>query len=154
NRRAGELCGKPPEALIGMTVRGGLIDLLASAISPHETTLTTAAGKKIPVEVVCRPFKQGQPGAQVFALRDLNERKRAAEALRRKQEELDEREEQFREEHIRFVAALDHVRHGLCLYDADQRIVFCTIATAPCMASPPSRPNLALIWRPLLKRAL
>ncbi|MGE0849439.1 MAG: EAL domain-containing protein [Hyphomicrobiaceae bacterium] len=77
NRRITELCGA--EDLLGRRVGG---DLLEEMIVPPqrgsvtvETMLKIADGGVIPVEVLCQTFRSGIRGNEVYAIRDLTERR-------------------------------------------------------------------------------
>jgi diguanylate cyclase (GGDEF)-like protein/PAS domain S-box-containing protein len=82
NRRVLELSGLSVDALIGRKIAGDLLDASAVRLSPQqgtttaETSLKSAVGKLIPVEVVCQPFRGKLRGNEVYALRDLTERRR------------------------------------------------------------------------------
>jgi len=80
NRRITELTGLSAEQLIGKRVGG---ELLEETVAPPqagtrtvEATLRGAGGNAIPVEVVCQPFRNGVRGNEVYAIRDLTERRR------------------------------------------------------------------------------
>jgi PAS domain S-box-containing protein len=84
NQRVAELCGQCRDHLLGKRVFGDLLD-------PHshcsigdriETTMATASGATIPVEVIRKPFKSGLRANEVYAIRDLQERHQAEEKIR------------------------------------------------------------------------
>ena len=131
NSRLAEMSGHPLEALVGSKVVGGLITLESgSAISlPEgdavEASLMAADGGLVPVEVLKRPISVGAAPAEVYAIRDLRERKAAAVELKGKNDELDEALQHSRHQNMRFAAALQHMSQGLCMFDADWRIVVC-----------------------------
>jgi diguanylate cyclase len=81
NRRISEMCGRPIEGLVGKLVSGDL--LAAAAVGPlgdksrvTEAVLKSVDGACIPVEVVSRPFRSDVSGNEVYAIRDLTERRR------------------------------------------------------------------------------
>jgi diguanylate cyclase (GGDEF)-like protein/PAS domain S-box-containing protein len=81
NRRILELTGLAPEAIIGKRVGGDLLDGFAArppekGTLTAETSLRTDSGALVPVEVVCQPFKGKLDGNEVYAIRDLTERRR------------------------------------------------------------------------------
>ena len=84
-----------------------------------------ADGGLVPVEVLKRPISVGAAPAEVYAIRDLRERKAAAVELKGKNDELDEALQHSRHQNMRFAAALQHMSQGLCMFDADWRIVVC-----------------------------
>jgi PAS domain S-box-containing protein len=82
NQRVSELSGRAAGQLIGKRVFGDL--LLASrhpgcAVDDHriETLMTTASGGAVPVEVIWKPYKSGMRANEVYAIRDLQERRQA-----------------------------------------------------------------------------
>jgi diguanylate cyclase (GGDEF)-like protein/PAS domain S-box-containing protein len=80
NRRVTELSGQSTEQLIGKRVGGDLFEEIVVAprtgTQTVEATLKSVYGKGIPVEVVCQPFRTGVRGNEVYAIRDLTERRR------------------------------------------------------------------------------
>ena len=90
-----------------------------------EAYLIAADGGLVPVEVLKRPISVGAAPAEVYAIRDLRERKAAAVELKGKNDELDEALQHSRHQNMRFAAALQHMSQGLCMFDADWRIVVC-----------------------------
>src|SRR5262249_45458390 len=73
--------------LLGKRVFGDL--LLASrhpycAVGDHviETMMPTATGGAVPVEVIWKPYKSGLRANEVYAIRDLRERRQAEEKIR------------------------------------------------------------------------
>jgi len=83
NRHLSELCGRSPNELISVAVFG---DLFSSHIRPTsagtiETWLRSGSGGAIPVEVKRHPYGLGNGANEVYAVRDLRER-RETERLR------------------------------------------------------------------------
>ena len=62
---------------------------------------------------------------EVYAIRDLTDRRRIEEELRRQNKVLQEREEELRTQNRRFEVTLANMSHGLCMIDPEQRIVVC-----------------------------
>ena len=81
NRRVSEMCGRPVEELVGKRVSGDLLE--EAAVGPlgggsraTRPSSRQPSGAAIPVEVVSRPFRSDVSGNEVYAIRDLTERRR------------------------------------------------------------------------------
>ncbi len=88
NQRVSELTGWSRERLLGKKVFGDL--LVANRQTrqtvgnhPIETLMVTASGDAIPVEVIWKPYRSGLRANEVYAVRDLQERRLAEETIRR-----------------------------------------------------------------------
>jgi diguanylate cyclase (GGDEF)-like protein/PAS domain S-box-containing protein len=88
NQRISELSGWAGSQMFGKKVFGDLLvasrhtrDTLGNR--PIETLMITAAGEAIPVEVIWKPYRSGLRANEVYAVRDLQERRRAEETIRR-----------------------------------------------------------------------
>jgi diguanylate cyclase (GGDEF)-like protein/PAS domain S-box-containing protein len=87
NQRVCELSERTREDVLGKRVFG---DLLLASRDPHwavddnriETLMITASGGAIPVEVIWKPYKSGVRANEVYAIRDLQERRHAEETIR------------------------------------------------------------------------
>jgi diguanylate cyclase (GGDEF)-like protein/PAS domain S-box-containing protein len=87
NQRVAELSELSSQQLIGKRVFG---DLLFAPRHPGcgtgehriETLMTRASGGTIPVEVIWKPYKSGARANEVYAIRDLQERRQAEETIR------------------------------------------------------------------------
>ena len=87
NQRVTELCELSSEQLIGKKIFG---DLLYTPRHPGcctgehriETLMTRASGGSVPVEVIWKPYKSGARANEVYAIRDLQERRQAEEMIR------------------------------------------------------------------------
>lgn len=85
NRRIAEMCRLPATALTGRSVLGDLIEPQDKAIAGEdgfEGHLNVADGDSLPVEVVHRPFASGERANEVYAVRDLTERRNAEARIR------------------------------------------------------------------------
>jgi diguanylate cyclase (GGDEF)-like protein/PAS domain S-box-containing protein len=87
NQRISEITGWTGDDMLGKKVFGDL--LVASRQTrdtlgdhPIETLMITAAGEAIPVEVIWKPYRSGLRANEVYAVRDLQERRRAEETIR------------------------------------------------------------------------
>ncbi|MGH6832140.1 MAG: putative bifunctional diguanylate cyclase/phosphodiesterase, partial [Methyloceanibacter sp.] len=87
NQRISEITGWTGDDMFGKKVFGDL--LVASRQTrdtlgdhPIETLMITAAGEAIPVEVIWKPYRSGLRANEVYAVRDLQERRRAEETIR------------------------------------------------------------------------
>jgi diguanylate cyclase (GGDEF)-like protein/PAS domain S-box-containing protein len=67
-------------------------------------------------------FYEGRP-AVLTAIIDVTERIRNEQRIREQNEALSRQEEQLRIQNVRFLTALAYMNQGLCLFDADQRLV-------------------------------
>jgi diguanylate cyclase (GGDEF)-like protein/PAS domain S-box-containing protein len=88
NQRVSDLTGWESDSLIGKKVFGDL--LVASRQTrytvgehPIETLMVTACGDAVPVEVLWKPYRSGLRANEVYAVRDLQERRLAEETIRR-----------------------------------------------------------------------
>lgn len=87
NQRVTELSERPREALLGKRVFG---DLLFASRHPGcvvgdrqmETAMLTASGGTVPVEVIWKPYTSDSHANEVYAIRDLQERRQAEETIR------------------------------------------------------------------------
>jgi diguanylate cyclase (GGDEF)-like protein/PAS domain S-box-containing protein len=88
NRRISELTGQPADMLIGKSVTRDLVDVAlkadaAGGVASAEGTLRTGDGKFVPVEVLTHPFRTTLRGNEVYAIRDLTERRRNEQQIAR-----------------------------------------------------------------------
>jgi diguanylate cyclase (GGDEF)-like protein len=97
-----------------------------------ETELTTASGVRIPVEVTYEPLRTDLHEFEVYAIRDLRERRGAAAQiedfnarLQQQHDLLKVQEQQLRAQNVQLDAALNNIAQGLAMFDADQRLVLC-----------------------------
>ena len=87
NQRISELTGWTAAAMLGKRVFGDLLVASRQARStvderPIETLMITAAGEAIPVEVIWKPYRSGLRANEVYAVRDLQERRLAEKTIR------------------------------------------------------------------------
>ena len=129
NQRLLKLTRRSSAELLGTAVVGDLltgeIETSAPSSLAAQALLKTATGITIPVEVVHRPLVNGARGDAVYAIRDLTERRRAEQELRRQNEVLHQRKEELRTQNRRFEATISNMPHGLCMIDPDKRLVVC-----------------------------
>jgi diguanylate cyclase (GGDEF)-like protein/PAS domain S-box-containing protein len=88
NQRISELTGWAGSDVLGKKVFGDLLVASRQARqtvgdSPIETLMVTASGEAIPVEVIWKPYRSGLRANEVYAVRDLQERRLAEETIRR-----------------------------------------------------------------------
>lgn len=88
NQRISELTGWTGPDMLGKKVFGDLLVASRHARSslgnrPIETLMITSAGDAIPVEVIWKPYRSGLRANEVYAVRDLQERRLAEEKIRR-----------------------------------------------------------------------
>ena len=130
NERASELCGGSQAQLLGKEVATELfVDTTAqmrdSKIQRWETVLRSASEARIPVEVVRQSLGSTLQGVEVYAIRDLRERREAAEERDRQNYALQQHEEELRIQNMRFDTALNNMSQGLAMFDAEHRLVVC-----------------------------
>ena len=130
NERASELCGRSQAQLMGKNVATELfVDTRAqgrgSKTQRWETMLRTASEARIHVEVVRQSLGGTLRGVEVYAIRDLRERREAAEERDRQNSALQQHEEELRVQNMRFDTALNNMSQGLAMFDAEQRLVVC-----------------------------
>ena len=141
NRRILKLTQRSQSELLGKGVLGDLLGDAAANVHPSgratEAFLKNATGIAIPVEVVCRPLQGGARANEVYAIRDLTERRQAEQELRRQNDALRLRDEELRTQNRRFEATLANMPHGLCMIDADRRLAVCNKRYAEMYDLPP-----------------
>ncbi|MDX6412343.1 MAG: hypothetical protein QOE91_1859, partial [Gaiellaceae bacterium] len=104
----------------------------AATMRRWETELTTGSGVRIPVEVTCEPLRTDLHELEVYAVRDLRERRGAVAQieefnarLQQQHDLLKVQEQQLRAQNVQLDAALNNIVQGLAMFDADQRLVLC-----------------------------
>jgi diguanylate cyclase (GGDEF)-like protein/PAS domain S-box-containing protein len=129
NRRFLKLTLNTPAELLGRRIVGDLVTVPGGGVSPSgkatEGLLKTAAGLVVAVEVVCRPLSGSARANEVYAIRDLTDRRRIEDELRRRNRILQEQEEELRIRNRRFEATLANLPHGLCMIDRERRVLVC-----------------------------
>ncbi len=126
NRRAAELCGHAGNELVGLSVTDVLADVLperSGALDRWPTALRTASGDLVAVEVTRQTLSPPLQSVDVFALRDLRERRAAAAQLERQSRLLQRQEEDLKAQNATLDAAMSSMVQGLALFDAEQRVV-------------------------------
>jgi NO-binding membrane sensor protein with MHYT domain len=141
NRRFLKLTLNTPAELLGKSIIGDLVIVPDGKVYPSgkatEGLLKTATGLAVQVEVVCRPLSGSARANEVYAVRDLTDRRRIEEELRRQNEALQQRKEELRVQNNRFGVALANMPHGLCMIDAARRVVVCNRRYADMYRMPP-----------------
>lgn len=92
----------------GQTAEEVLKSRLAIFEKGEAATLLSTVDGKYTIQIVYRPMAGG---GWVATYEDITERERAEEALA--------------EQHRRFDVALNNMYHGLCMFDADKRLIVC-----------------------------
>ena len=123
NPLALRLCDRSLADLAGTRI---VPDLLQDAPDAHaepsvkrwETTLKSASGQLVAVEVVREPLTARLQGVDAYAIRDLRDLQSAAE-------ERERRDQEFDTQNLRFEMALKSLSQGICVFDANQRLVIC-----------------------------
>jgi diguanylate cyclase (GGDEF)-like protein len=126
NPIATELCGRShsdlkgtrvAELLTGSQVHG------SAAGERWETEIKDSSPRPIPVEVTRQRLSAPFDDVAVYAIRDLRERRAAAERLQRQSRLLLRREEDLKAQNGILDAALSNMFQGLAMFDAEQRVV-------------------------------
>jgi diguanylate cyclase len=129
NQRILKLTLNTPDELLGKSFIGDLVIVAGGKVHPSgkasEGLLKTATGLVVQVEVVCRPLSGSARANEVYAVRDLTDRRRIEDELRRRNEALQQGKVELRVQNRRFAVALANMPHGLCMIDAERRIVVC-----------------------------
>jgi len=137
NELAAQLCDRTPEELLGgcfisQFLQRSQTSQPAATMRRWETELTTASGVRIPVEVTYEPLRTDLHELEVYAIRDLRERRGAAAQiedfnarLQQQHDLLKVQEQQLRAQNVQLDAALNNIAQGLAMFDADQRLVLC-----------------------------
>jgi diguanylate cyclase (GGDEF)-like protein len=137
NELAAQLCDRTPEELLGGCFISQFLQFSqtqqpAATMRRWETELTTASGVRIPVEVTYEPLRTDLHELEVYAIRDLRERRGAAAQiedfnarLQQQHDLLKVQEQQLRAQNVQLDAALNNIAQGLAMFDADQRLVLC-----------------------------
>jgi diguanylate cyclase (GGDEF)-like protein len=129
NRRAAELSGISLENLIGRCVFGDLLMGKAPAeqntggVFSLETYLKAGSGGTIPVEIVRQPLHAFARATEAYAITDLRPLIQTTDRLKSMNDELRTRERESRTQNMRFDTALTHMKQGLCMFDAEHRVV-------------------------------
>ena len=148
NRRIIELTGKPAEELIGQSVTGDLLTGDCAEASSQATgmSLRTAAGITVPVEVVRRPLTGSTRANEVYAIRDLTERRRDEAALQAQNARLDLALAKLEQQKTDLDVALENMSQGLAMFDAEERLVLANDRYAEIYGLDPahSRPGTTL----------
>jgi PAS domain-containing protein len=132
NELAAQLCDRTPEELLGGRFISQFLQCSqtqqpAATMRRWETELTTASGVRIPVEVTYEPLRTDLHELEVYAIRDLRERRGAAAQiedfnarLQQQHDLLKVQEQQLRAQNVQLDAALNNIAQGLAMFDADQ----------------------------------
>ena len=129
NEMMSKLCGRAPDELIGEQIFPAVLERAPpdsqTDLCRWESSLVTGSDGSIDVEIVRQPLASRLPGLDVYAIRDLTERRNiAAEAARHRQILL-RRDEELRAQNLRFEMALTSLSLGVCVFDAEERLVIC-----------------------------
>jgi len=128
NRRAAELWESAPEHLVGKAIFGDLLldgvpTVRTDATFALRTRLKAAGGSVIPVEVVRQPLPAAERANEVYTVRYLRDSIATTDRLKRMNDELQSRERELRMQNMRFDTAMNNMTQGLCMFDAQHRVV-------------------------------
>jgi PAS domain-containing protein len=156
NQLTSQLCGQSLVELVGKKI-SALFDGVP-AQHPHadrwETALRTASGNPIAVEVTRQAVGTKLKHIQVYAIRDLRERRAAMEERKRQSKALQQRDEELRKQHLLLDAAIRNMPFGLCIVDADQRLVIANNVYAEMYCVPPELMERGTVVRQIIEHRL
>jgi diguanylate cyclase (GGDEF)-like protein len=130
NAQLGRLLECPPADLAGKTVFGELIarphgTSLRKSTARWTTIMVAGSGATIPVQVARERLKIEAETVEIYAIRDLRRKQEDALRLKRQSTALQQRDEELRAQSQRFEMAVTNLSQGVCVFDADQRLVIC-----------------------------
>jgi len=125
NGQACQLLGQCAAELDGKDADSELFQDAPGNAERWETGLKATAGALIAVEVVRQALVVGGCGLEVYAIRDLRERHKQAEERHLSDTRLAQRDQELQSQFMRFHMALTSLTQGLCVFDAEQRLVIC-----------------------------
>jgi diguanylate cyclase (GGDEF)-like protein len=141
--------------LIGRPVTRLLMQVLSAtpgtAVRRWETTLKVVGSDPIAVEVLCQPLSARLPDVQVYAIRDLRQRLGAEAERDRNSRALQERERELELQNMRFNVALKNMCQGLCMFDANERIVIANDRYAEMYGLTPEQVKPGTTFRQILE---
>ncbi len=125
NARVIELSGRRQQDLAGRDVFGDLMSPKRRSAAPgatvnFESSLVTAAGPTIPVQVLRRPLHSFARANEVYVLRDLRERREGANRITELTDEIRQYQQDLRRRNFLLEGMLNNVSEGWCMFDADQ----------------------------------
>jgi diguanylate cyclase (GGDEF)-like protein len=153
NQLAAELFGRSLAELKSMNIGEFVVgaQVQRSAGKHWETTLKRASGRPIPVDVMRQPLSARLNSVEVYAIRDLRERRQTAEQLQRQSKLLLQHEEDLRIQNAILDAALSNMLQGLAMFDAEQRLVVCNKRYAEMYALTPEQVKPGTTVREILE---
>ena len=119
-----------------------------------ETTLKRASGRPIPIEVLRQPLSARLSSVEVYAIRDLRERRQTTEQLQRQSKLLLQQEEDLQTQNAILDAALSNMLQGLAMFDAEQRLVVCNKRYAEMYALTPEQVKPGTTVREILEHRM
>jgi diguanylate cyclase (GGDEF)-like protein/PAS domain S-box-containing protein len=123
NRLAAELCHASLPDLKGTRVSRLLKAPPSSAMARWETIFEREGMRPIPIEVTRQPLSGAFADVEMYAIRDLRERRATAEQLQRQGRLLIQQAEDLRAQNQLLDAALSSMVQGLAMFDAKQCVV-------------------------------
>ena len=142
NERMLELTGSKSGELIGKRIFGDLLggrQRTASASAPltFEARLIGRVDKLIPVQATRRPLQAFAGANEVFAISDLRERIDAARRIEQLTGDLAIAQADLYRRNVLLEHVLGSLDHGLCMFDAEQRVVIANDRYAALYGLPP-----------------
>jgi diguanylate cyclase (GGDEF)-like protein/PAS domain S-box-containing protein len=128
NELATQLCGRSSTELLGKRVFGDLFQKVperepGSGSQRWQTGLKSESDGSIEVEVVRQQLGASAQGMEVYAIRDLRERRQVSEEWERQNRTLRQREKELHAQNMLFDAAMNNMTQGLNMFDSAGRLL-------------------------------
>lgn len=123
NRLGADLCGAFLPALKGTRVTKLLRAPPSATVARWETTFEREGMQPIPIEVTRQSLSGAFANVEIYAIRDLRERRATTEQLQRQARLLAHQAEDLKAQNQLLDAALSNMVQGLAMFDAEQRVV-------------------------------
>jgi diguanylate cyclase (GGDEF)-like protein/PAS domain S-box-containing protein len=123
NRLAAELSGASLAGLKGTRVTNLLRAPPSAAMARWETTFEREGMRPIPIEVTRQSLSGAFADVEIYAIRDLRERRATADQLQRQSRLLVQQAEDLKAKNRLLDAALSNMVQGLAMFDAEQRVI-------------------------------
>ena len=123
NGLAADLCGASLPGLKGTRVAKLLRAAPSAAVARWETIFEREGMRPIPIEVTRQSLSGAFPDVEIYAIRDLRERRATAEQLQHQGRLLVQQAEDLKAQNQLLDAALSNMVQGLAMFDAEQCVV-------------------------------
>jgi diguanylate cyclase (GGDEF)-like protein len=128
NARLLEMTGRRQGDLVGRLVFDDLLGMQRREAPPgatleFEASLLNLADRAFPVQVIRRPLHALARNSEVFAIRDLRDQFQAADRIANLTAEMKSCQQAVRQRNFLLDGVLCNMSQGLCMFDAEQRVV-------------------------------